>query len=433
MPRPAVLGSLCLLVVALLSPAARAADPAPLLTDTTFMVVRGDVERLDVERHALAFARQRLAKLQLDDNDLERLLTGEEGLLSDFELPEVDKFCALLRGRGVKEFFAVGMVHKAAPDADPEQVMFMAVPCDELTARQIMRDVFSETEKKAVIVNGFWVYGEDEQVLRLTAAEFAKPRPDLAAAIEAGRDKPLTAVLALNDATRAMIGKDLQESLGEAFPKELIESSRLATLYADLTSPTPVVATIRCADANAAVKLHEQLTTMCGALGLAEPKLVDAARAITPDVEGDAVRVTIDVPKVDRIVAALRPQIEEAIDGQFATDRETRLQEIGQAIDAYANAHDGAAPASLDALVRGEHLTREQLTVPARAGTPHASYVYVKPQKPLSDLKPGHVLAYERFAAFPPRGVYACVIGENREHEAKLVTTEDELKAMLGK
>jgi prepilin-type processing-associated H-X9-DG protein len=237
--------------------------------------------------------------------------------------------------------------------------------------------------------------GRAGQLDRLLRARPAR-RPNLLAAMQAGQDAAVSAVLAPSPLTRRVI-REIARPVRKPLridPAEIIQDLRWVNLRVRMQPGPAVELQIQAADAQGARSLKrvldgvvarilaEQEIQRLGRLGV-DLKLIE--RTLEPEVHGQSLRIGLDRKQILKLVrGVVTPGLVMAREEARLAASISHFRGVSQGLQIYAAEHEGTWPDDLDALVQAGMIDKRMLQVAHR---PAARIVYRKPPMPQEKLE----------------------------------------------
>ena len=393
--------------------AARAEAVAPFIDDMTVAIGRLALSRVDMEA-IWAVVVELLPERERQD-------VKEMAKTKQFVRRWIKAFLAA----GGRDIFWVGSL----ADIPPKPLLLVAPLQSGADARTIRALLYSgradgpvsrPAEKKhgplddTSLIHGAAVHAH-RQVLERVAALKPDPRPELAKAFAAAGDTAVQVLILPTRDNRRVIEEmlpRLPKELGGGPSTVLTRGVQWAGIGIDLPPKMGLRAVIQSNDAAAAKALQQLIPRMIQAslteasVGLldgmvAQPQIRQITRALTPNVAGD--RVVLSLAH-EQMLAAVR----DFLAGPVRRVRQSskwvivarNLQILERAIRAHAKDNQGAWPESLEVLVQQKRISAKLLVNPIRPQRKPA-YLYIKPRAPRGKVPPQRILVYEAYDQWP--------------------------------
>ncbi len=239
----------------------------------------------------------------------------------------------------------------------------------------------------------------------------AGPRPELDKALAAGGNAAINVALIPPGGVRVALPvamPKLPPELGGAPTTLLTQGIMWANLAVDSPPKAAARLTIQAADAETAKKLRGLLDTAVKSLKEQEkevremPEFDEIVKAVSPEVVGDQLKVSLDTPKIQDLARKVGPAIHRARGQAVRVQSASNLRQITVGVMMYANEHKGELPKDLQADLKPYLGTPEyiqQLFTNPQQPDRKPGYVYVRPADKITQVKATAqtVLAYESF------------------------------------
>ena len=403
-------------------PAALDASIAPLLDPDALLVVRIDVDRIDLGA-AQDWAKRMLLALKLSKEDE---ATAEQAGAETWN--HVTRAFGELKKTGARQVY--GVVTMAGAPFEPG---FIAVPAEAGMDPQALEEAYHTIRDEASPpttrpnangptakrIGNAIVFAGPATLQRLTLAAAGKRPPTLPAAwadaAAAAGDSPIRLIVtpstyAKRFAERFVVPEmpQLPPELGGGDTKELIEAFTWAAGGIDLPPSASLRATVTADNAEHAKALAEVISRGLAKLqdsgaGAVVPDFASYLQKISPQTRGTSVVMEADRDTVDNMIAPIAVRgLVAGYRKQITLESMSNVRSLCFLVILYSSEHNGSVPADLDVL-RGEAgvvgSNFDTLITNPRNPQRKPGYVYVKPPGTLSKLKkPSEkILFYEAF------------------------------------
>jgi len=316
-------------------PAARAKVVAPLIDEQTVAVLHVDLARMPVDA---LFAKA-----------LEILPELEPGLAEPRR--EISRSLKELEPVAGKEFYIV--LSLADVGLSAPTVPLITMPLKPDADEKAIAKVFEYPNVAKKRVGNFLVIAAPETMKRLEGLK-PQPRPELTAAFEAAGDTGAQVLLFVPAYARRAIEElmpELPKEIGGGPSTILTRGIRWIALGGDIAPQLSGRLVIQSQDAQAAEALRNKWVEGFKLAGQYKevrhfvPQFDKLAALLTPKLAGDHVTITLDAAAVDTVLHALMKPLAAAEDASRREQSTRNLQQIGNAMHSYHDAHKCFPPA----------------------------------------------------------------------------------------
>jgi hypothetical protein len=252
-----------------------------------------------------------------------------------------------------------------------------------------LADLKGKTVGKALVVS------DPDTIDALDKLIAPAPRPDLDKALAAAGGGTVQVAVVPSDALRATAAfllPKLPPELGGGPSTPISQGIQWIALGIDAPPNGTVRLTIQAKDADAARKLHDLIETgfrsMRAQPGFPQDASVEKSlAALTPQVAGDQLKLTLDTPKVTELAKGLAPFLERQRESAKQVASMNHLRQLALAVIMYSQDHKGQLPRKypddLKPYLQGDF---DAIQINPRRPDRRPGYIYVRPAETLSKV-----------------------------------------------